>query len=324
MKTGMRLLVASLLVLGAIPAWPFSARVEGNISLVAQSGGSLSSYSWAQYYDSLGFKHDIYIAGTHTIAGVDTLQWATYTGSYAGTRQGPWQCGNSYDASNSAQAHPNGPAVDWHVAGGPWTATTSAPACPPPPPTDPADRCDGQSGFGQPCSPIIINVANSSYELSGTDDPVWFDIDDDGISQPITWVGRESGVAFLGLDRNGNGVIDSGAELFGNVTRMSSGLRAPNGFEALKELDVNRDGLVTGDDDAWAQLVLWHDTNHDGVCERSEIMPLAATAVTQLSTKYHWTGRRDAHGNLFAFHSVAALNSGKRVSYYDVFFRSCD
>src|SRR3954468_47164 len=67
-------------------------------------------------------------------------------------------------------------------------------------------------------SPIVIDLNDGSYPLSGKTDPVAFDLDADGLPELATWTAPGSAVAFLALDRNGNGVIDSGNELFGNHT----------------------------------------------------------------------------------------------------------
>ena len=130
---------------------------------------------------------------------------------------------------------------------------------PPPPPGDPADQCDGLGGFGNPCSPIVINLADAEWRLSGADDPVSFDIDADGRPNRITWTGRGEPLAFLARDRNANGVIDDGRELFGTATLLTSGSRAVNGFEALAELDENDDGVIDGLDAVWTKLLLWTD-----------------------------------------------------------------
>lgn len=192
-----------------------------------------------------------------------------------------------------------------------------------PPPTEPADKCDGETGMHNACSPIIINLADGAWKLSGADDPVAFDIDADGELNRITWTGRGEPLAFLALDRNTNGVIDEGSELFGTATRLESGGRAPNGFEALKEFDANRDGLIDASDHVWASLLLWTDANHDGLSQSGEISRIAYSDVVAMRTVYGEIGRTDPHQNSFRYMSTLWLGQGQRP-YYDVFFRSID
>ena len=179
------------------------------------------------------------------------------------------------------------------------------------------DSCPGNPACA---SPIVINLAHGPERLSGADDPVAFDIDADGRANVITWTARGSAMAFLAIDRNRNSSIDDGSELFGNWTPLRSGLRAANGFEALRELDSNGDGRVNALDAGWSALLLWTDANHDGVSQANELHAVTASAVQELETGYHWTGRRDASGNLFAYQGAAHFGAARR-SIYDVYFQ---
>jgi hypothetical protein len=190
----------------------------------------------------------------------------------------------------------------------------------PPPSTEPADKCDGSTGYNQPCSPIVINLANGPWVLSGVEDPVHFDIDADGTREWITWLGRGEPLAFLALDRNANGNIDNGAELFGTATPLQSRVTAANGFEALKDYDANMDGVVDDRDPVWPRLLLWQDSNHNGVAEPNEISDVAATGVTGLHTFYRETRRTDSNGNAFRYIGLLVTNAGRRP-FYDVLFR---
>lgn len=194
------------------------------------------------------------------------------------------------------------------------------PPPPPPPPAEPADKCDGQTGMGQPCSPLVINLDNGPFELSGAESPVEFDITADGWPNRITWTKGGVALAFLAKDRNGNGRIDDGSELFGNFTKLCTGTSAENGFEALREFDTNDDGLVDSNDDAWPTLLLWIDTNHDGVSQVAELSTLPHSDVMAIETNYHWSGRRDHAGNIFRFQSQVHMTRGM-TPVYDVYFR---
>src|SRR5690606_22584206 len=111
---------------------------------------------------------------------------------------------------------------------------------------------------------------------------VKFDLNDDGRRIYTGWTAGKDD-AFLVRDLNDNGKIDSGAELFGSATRMKDGKRAPNGFEAMKELDSNGDMKLTPKDKEWKSLQLWFDVNHNGVADRGELQPLSAYKIESIN-----------------------------------------
>jgi hypothetical protein len=185
----------------------------------------------------------------------------------------------------------------------------------PPNPGGPLNQC-GADGCAEP---ILIRLSRGEYQLSGSNDPVSFDINNDGHPDLISWTARGADMAFLALDRNGNGAIDDGGEIFGNGTYLSTGSKAPNGFVALAELDDNGDGVVDARDSAWSRLLLWTDLNHDGKSEPTELLPLSASKVIAIDLAYHWSGRVDAAGNHYGYEG--RLHEGTVVrSFYDVFF----
>lgn len=156
-----------------------------------------------------------------------------------------------------------------------------------------------------------------------------FDIDADGKPNRISWSAIGTGDAFLVLDRNTNGKIDNGCELFGNATPLASGAPAPNGYEALVELDNevfggNEDSLLTDADAVWEMLQVWTDANHNGLSDAGELATLAASGVVSIDTRYDRSNRTDAHGNLFRFRSKAVvvnpLGHFRAAMTYDVFF----
>ncbi|GBC77380.1 hypothetical protein HRbin08_00857 [bacterium HR08] len=93
-------------------------------------------------------------------------------------------------------------------------------------------------------SPILLDVAGDGFHLAGLSEPALFDFDANGTPLVMGWTRAGEDDAFLVLDRDGDGEITTGRELFGNATPLSSGAIAKHGFMALAEGDQNGDGWI--------------------------------------------------------------------------------
>lgn len=164
-------------------------------------------------------------------------------------------------------------------------------------------------------SPIIIDLSGKGFRLTSAQDGVQFDIMGTGKPIQIAWTAPGVDNAFLVLDRDGNGKIDSGKELFGNYTAQPPS-EERNGFLALALFDQpenggNGDGVIDAKDLVYSSLRLWIDGNHDGISQPEELFKLPDRGVMSISLNYKEAGRTDQYGNQFRFRGQ--INVGQRA-----------
>ena len=173
-------------------------------------------------------------------------------------------------------------------------------------------------------TPIVIDTTGDGYRLTSINNGVWFDIDADGQLDKVAWTHRDSDVAFLALDRNGNGEIDNGAELFGDHTPVGpTGGTASNGFEALRFSEsLPADGYITDRDPDFAKLLLWIDRNHNGISEPEELQCAADAGVEGIGLAYRRTRREDRFGNEFRLAGKLTWADRRRpINIFDVWLK---
>ncbi|MEG2569461.1 MAG: hypothetical protein RSA84_24950, partial [Acinetobacter sp.] len=148
--------------------------------------------------------------------------------------------------------------------------------------------------------PLILDLDGNGIEITALSQGILFDANGDSIKTGTAWVGKNDGI--LVWDRNNNGLIDSGQELFGDETVLMNGRKAAHGFEALAELDTGgageaptgttpgeelidgqNDGIFDARDSHFNQIKIWIDKNQDGISQADELKTLTELGIQSIA-----------------------------------------
>ena len=160
------------------------------------------------------------------------------------------------------------------------------------------ERPSFDKGFGNATSakpivdPMFLDLNNDGViGTTSVSNGRYFDHEGDGYGELSSWVDKEDGV--LVIDKNNDGVINNGNEIFGDNYIKSNGVKASNGFDALRDLDSNNDGVINSLDERFSELRILKGSG--------EIVSLEDVGITSISLDKVSVGVVDGNGNTLVY-----------------------
>lgn len=156
--------------------------------------------------------------------------------------------------------------------------------------------------------PMAIDLDGEGIEtIDINDSQIYFDVDNDGFREQTGWISKNE--AILAIDKNGNGKIDDQSEMFGSTEKT--------GFEELKELDSNGDGIIDVKDKDFSKIRVWQDLNENGVTDEGELKTAEETGIKAIYTNsYKMNGANN--NNLITEKATIQYTDGTTKDLYDV------
>jgi len=166
-------------------------------------------------------------------------------------------------------------------------------------------------------TPIVLDLDGNGVSTVSSSAGVSFDLNATGNASKVGWASATDGL--LVMDRNGDGLISDGTELFGGSTQTADGQRAGNGYAALAQIDSNLDGIISAADASFKQLQVWVDADQDGLTDDGELKSLADLGILSLDLNAQ-TGTEVDNGNLLGLVSSYTTTDGQTKEMADVWF----
>jgi hypothetical protein len=163
-------------------------------------------------------------------------------------------------------------------------------------------------------SPLVLDMNGDGVQTLGIEEGVQFDLLNTGTAQQVGWVDKHDGL--LVMDRNQDGLVNTGAELFGTSTALTQGGLAEDGWLALAQFDLNTDGLIDAKDAVFKDLQVWVDANSNGVSEAGELRSLADAGVLSIDLK-HDNAQTTQNGNVLQGFSSFTTTDGQSHQIVD-------
>jgi hypothetical protein len=157
----------------------------------------------------------------------------------------------------------------------------------------------------QQVDPLVFDLDNNGFHTTGTKNGVWFDLDADGqLDRMSNLAGAD---AFLALDKNNNGHIDNGSELFGDQNG------AAHGFDELAKYDDNQDGVIDKNDAVFEDLRLVQISE-----QGQQSMRLADHQIQSITLAYKNGYSQTSTGDPIAQTGQSQTNSSNSINIADI------
>jgi hypothetical protein len=168
-------------------------------------------------------------------------------------------------------------------------------------------------------SPLVLDLNGDGVQTLSLDAGTQFDLLNIGSKQSVGWVDKQDGL--LVMDLNGDQLVNSGAELLGNNTKLADGSFAKDGWAALAQFDDNADGVIDAKDAAFANLKVWVDGNSDGASGLGELKSLADVGVQSINLNHDGV-MVEQNGNTLQGFSSYTTTDGKTHQIVDAWLNT--
>ena len=158
-------------------------------------------------------------------------------------------------------------------------------------------------------------------EISSLERGIYFDHDGNGFAEKTAWLSWYEKTGLLVRVKDGDKNINNGLKLFGNNTLLSTGEKAKDGFEALADLDANKDGVIDEQDPAFSELYLWIDNEFGGISSEDELIPLKEKQISSISVRPRKIKHVSVDKNVITLESFYTRIDGSKGSLRNIWVR---
>ncbi|MGG4661706.1 hypothetical protein [Providencia vermicola] len=167
-------------------------------------------------------------------------------------------------------------------------------------------------------TPLIIDLDGDGVQTLVDNLGIRFDFKGNETQSQTGWVHPDDGL--LAWDKNQDGIINSGNELFGNNSLLFNNTLAKDGFSALSELDSNADGIINSSDKLWLELKIWQDKNSDAISQFNELTSLSDMGINTIELNTKELNSYDENGNFHKLIAKVCWDNNNKTEIVDVLF----